>query len=49
VVHDPGVAKRHPVARSIAAVWNYLPTLALGFAGAIFVLFLLGLVDWFGL
>ena len=37
------------VVTALAAVWNYLPTLALGIVGAWVVLALLGLVDWFGL
>ena len=37
------------VVAALAAVWNYLPTLALGIVGAWVVLALLGLVDWFGL
>ncbi len=40
---------RNPVVAAVAAVWNYLPTLALGIVGAVVVLYLLGLVDWFGL
>jgi hypothetical protein len=52
--HDPTVqsdrpAPRNPVAAAIVAVWNYLPTLALGIIGAVVVMYLLGLVDWFGL
>lgn len=42
-------APRNPVAAAIVAVWNYLPTLALGIIGAVVVMYLLGLVDWFGL
>jgi hypothetical protein len=48
-VHDPAVRSdrrtRSPVVAAVAAVWNYLPTLV----GAWVVLFLLSLVDWFGL
>jgi hypothetical protein len=40
---------RNPVVAAVAAVWNYLPTLALGIVGAWVVLYLLSLVDWFGL
>jgi len=39
----------NPVVAAVAAVWNYLPPLALGIVGAWVVLVLLNLVDWFGL
>ena len=39
----------NPVVAAVDAVWNYLPTLALGIVGAWVVLVLLDLVDWFGL
>ena len=50
-MHDPTVRSEplNPVLAAVAAVWNYLPTLALGVVGAWVVLVLLNLVGWFGL